>query len=150
MFYTSYTICTTGKYRHIIQEFEFFSFLFTAVFFLDNLGISFLLQIKSRIGRKIMIVIQCSRYKVWPDFYETFWKFLSQNPTSISEPQENKKNLASICWFQRPDGNTNYLKERNCLRDKFSGFSRIFAKFAKLNPCEKSTGGQFAKLNPQN
>ena len=33
---------------------------------------------------------------------------------------------------------------RNCLRDKFS---RIFAKFAKLKPREKSTGSQFEKLN---
>ena len=40
-----------------------------------------------------------------------------------------------------------YLKERNCLRDKFSRFLRIFAKFAKLNPREKSTCSQFAKLN---
>ena len=40
-----------------------------------------------------------------------------------------------------------YLKEKNCLRDKFSRFSRIFPKFAKLNPHEKSTGSQFAKLN---
>ena len=42
-----------------------------------------------------------------------------------------------------------YLKERNCLRDKFLRFLRIFAKFAKLSPCEKSTGSQFAKLNPR-
>ena len=42
-----------------------------------------------------------------------------------------------------------YLTERNCLRDKFSQFSRIFPKFAKLNPREKSTGNQFAKSNPR-
>ena len=42
-----------------------------------------------------------------------------------------------------------YLKERNCLRDKFSQFSRIFPKFAKLNPRKKSTGSQFVKLNPR-
>ena len=40
-----------------------------------------------------------------------------------------------------------YLKEGNCSQDKFSRFSRIFTKFAKLNPCEKSFGSQFAKLN---
>ena len=40
----------------------------------------------------------------------------------------------------------NYLKERNCLRDKLS---RFFAKFAKLNPHEKSTGSQFANLHPR-
>ena len=38
-----------------------------------------------------------------------------------------------------------YLKERNCLRDKVSRFSRIFAKFAKLNPREKFTVSQFSK-----
>ena len=42
-----------------------------------------------------------------------------------------------------------YLKERNCLRDKFSRFSRIFDKFTKLNLREKSTGSQFTKLNPR-
>ena len=42
-----------------------------------------------------------------------------------------------------------YLKERNCLRDKYSRFSRIFAKIPKLNPREKSTDSQFAKLNPR-
>ena len=42
-----------------------------------------------------------------------------------------------------------YPEERNCLRDKFSRFLRIFAKFAKLNSREKSTGSQFAKLNPR-
>ena len=47
------------------------------------------------------------------------------------------------------DYNAVYLKERNCLRDIFSGFLQIFAKFAKLNPREKSTGSQFAKLNPR-
>ena len=47
-----------------------------------------------------MIVIQCSRYKVWPDFYETFWKFLSQNPTSISEPQEIKRILLQFVDFK--------------------------------------------------
>ena len=40
------------------------------------------------------------------------------------------------------------VKERNSLQDNFSQFSRIFTKFAKLNRCEKSTGNQFAKLNP--
>ena len=45
------------------------------------------------------------------------------------------------------DLSLNYFKERNYLRDKFSRFSRIFAKFAKLNPREKSTGSQLAKLN---
>ena len=39
--------------------------------------------------------------------------------------------------------------EKNCLQDKFSRFSRIFAKFAKLNPRENFTGSQFAKLNPR-
>ena len=43
----------------------------------------------------------------------------------------------------------NYLKERNCLRDKFSRFSRIFAKFTKLNLREKFNGSQFTKLNPR-
>ena len=42
-----------------------------------------------------------------------------------------------------------YLKERNCLRDKFSRFSQMFTKYAKLRPSEKSTDSQFAKLNPQ-
>ena len=42
-----------------------------------------------------------------------------------------------------------YLKERNCLRDKFSRYSRIFSKFAKLNPREKSNSSQFTKLNPR-
>ena len=42
-----------------------------------------------------------------------------------------------------------YLMERNCLRDKLSRLSRIFAKFAKLKPREKSTASQFAKLNPR-
>ena len=42
-----------------------------------------------------------------------------------------------------------YLMERNCLRDKLSQFSRMFAKFAKLNPREKSTGSQFVRLNPR-
>ena len=42
---------------------------------------------------------------------------------------------------------TMYLKERNHLWDKFSRFSRIFAKFAKLNPREKSSENQFAKIN---
>ena len=42
-----------------------------------------------------------------------------------------------------------YLNERICLRDKSSRFSRIFAKYAKLNPRKKSTGSQFAKLNPR-
>ena len=36
------------------------------------------------------------------------------------------------------DYNAIYLKERNCLRDTFSGFFQIFAKFAKLNPREKN------------
>ena len=40
-----------------------------------------------------------------------------------------------------------YLKERNSLRDKFLKISKIFDKFAKLNPSEKSTGSQFTKLN---
>ena len=31
-----------------------------------------------------------------------------------------------------------YLRERNCLRDKFSQFWRTFAKFGKLNPHEKN------------
>ena len=39
--------------------------------------------------------------------------------------------------------------EENCLRGKFLRFSQIFARFEKLNPCEKSTGSQFAKLNPR-
>ena len=43
----------------------------------------------------------------------------------------------------------NYVKERNCLRDKFSQYLQIFTKFAKLNPREKSTGSQLAKLNPR-
>ena len=30
-----------------------------------------------------------------------------------------------------------FLKDRKCLRNKFSRFSRIFAKFTKLNPSEK-------------
>ena len=30
----------------------------------------------------------------------------------------------------------------------FCNFCEFFAKFAKLNPLEKSTGSQFAKLNP--
>ena len=34
----------------------------------------------------------------------------------------------------------NYRKERNCLRDTFSRFSRVFVKLAKLNPREKPTG----------
>ena len=42
-----------------------------------------------------------------------------------------------------------YLKERNHLWDKFSRFSRILAKFAKLNPREKSSENQFAKINPR-
>ena len=42
-----------------------------------------------------------------------------------------------------------YLKERNCLPDKFSRFWQIFANSAKLNPREKSTGSQFVKLNPR-
>ena len=41
-----------------------------------------------------------------------------------------------------------YLKKRNCLQQKFLEFLQIFAKFAKLNPRKKSTGSQFAKLNP--
>ena len=41
-----------------------------------------------------------------------------------------------------------YLKERNCLRDKFSRFSRVFSKFVKLNPREKSLKSQFAKIIP--
>ena len=41
-----------------------------------------------------------------------------------------------------------YLQERNYLRGKFPRFPGIFAKLAKLNPCEKPTGSQFAKLNP--
>ena len=40
-----------------------------------------------------------------------------------------------------------YLKKKSCLRGKFSQFSRIFAKFAKLNPREKLSGSHFAKLN---
>ena len=44
---------------------------------------------------------------------------------------------------------TSYLKERNYLWDKFSRFSRIMAKFAKLNPREKSSENQFAKINPR-
>ena len=36
-----------------------------------------------------------------------------------------------------------YLKERNCLRNKFSRVLRIFGKFDKLNPRQKSTGSQF-------
>ena len=48
--------------------------------------------------------------------------------------------------IQKRETEKNYLKVRNCLRDKFS---RIFVKFAKLSPREKSTGGQFAKLNPR-
>ena len=54
-------------------------------------------------------------------------------------------------WNFIPDlmkSSCNYLKERNCLRDKFSHFSQILAKFAKLNLREKSTGSQFAKSNP--
>ena len=43
----------------------------------------------------------------------------------------------------------NYLKERNHLWDKFSRISRILAKFAKLNPREKSSENQFAKINPR-
>ena len=39
-----------------------------------------------------------------------------------------------------------YLEEGTCFRDKFP---QIFAKFAKLNPREKSTGSQFIKLNPR-
>ena len=42
-----------------------------------------------------------------------------------------------------------YLKERKSLRDKFLKISKIFDKFAKLNPSEKSTGSQFTKLNPR-
>ena len=52
-------------------------------------------------------------------------------------------------YWQEVSTITKYVKERNCLRDKFLRFSRIFAKFAKLNPHEKSTGSQFAKLNPR-
>ena len=37
------------------------------------------------------------------------------------------------------------FKESNHLWDKFS---RILAKFAKLNPREKSSENQFAKINP--
>ena len=48
--------------------------------------------------------------------------------------------------IQKRETEKNYLKVRNYLRDKFS---RIFVKFAKLNPREKSTGSQFAKLNPR-
>ena len=47
------------------------------------------------------------------------------------------------------DYNAIYLKERNCLRDTFSRFLQFFAKFAKLNPREKSTGSQFANLHPR-
>ena len=43
----------------------------------------------------------------------------------------------------------NYLKERNHLWDKFSRISRILAKFAKLNPREKSSENQFTKINPR-
>ena len=50
-------------------------------------------------------------------------------------------------YWQEVSTITKYVKERNCLGDKFLRFSRIFAKFAKLNPREKSTGSQFAKLN---
>ena len=45
------------------------------------------------------------------------------------------------------DLSLNYFKERNYLRDEFSWFFRTFAKLAKLNPREKSTGSQLAKLN---
>ena len=53
-------------------------------------------------------------------------------------------------WFLNDNGlRHERVMERNCLRDKFSRFSRIFDKFAILNPREKSTGSQFAKLNPR-
>ena len=41
-----------------------------------------------------------------------------------------------------------YLKKRNCLQQNFLEFLQFFSKFAKLNPRKKSTGSQFAKLNP--
>ena len=41
-----------------------------------------------------------------------------------------------------------YLQERNYFQGKFPRFPEIFAKLAKLNPCEKLTGSQFAKLDP--
>ena len=57
-------------------------------------------------------------------------------------PRANNINQA----YETPNS---YLKEKNCLRDKLSQFSRIFALFARSNPREKSTGNQFAKLNPR-
>ena len=56
-------------------------------------------------------------------------------------------------WYDEPlhppKPHIRYLKERNHLWDKFSRISRILAKFAKLNPREKSSENQFAKINPR-
>ena len=47
------------------------------------------------------------------------------------------KNLIKRISVKLVDNAKDYLKERNRLRDKFLRFSRIFAKFAKLNSREK-------------
>ena len=49
--------------------------------------------------------------------------------------------------YQSTSSSEPCIKWRSCLRDKFSQFSRIFAKFAKLNPRETFTGSQLVKLD---
>ena len=44
------------------------------------------------------------------------------------------------------DNRVIYTKERNCLGDKSLRFSRIFAKFAKLNPRGKKIFFRFSEL----
>ena len=49
------------------------------------------------------------------------------------------ENLIKRISFKLVDNAKDYLKERNRLRDKFLRFSRIFAKFAKLNSRHKKS-----------
>ena len=50
--------------------------------------------------------------------------------------KEKKLFLTNVYWLVFIEFSLDefiYLKNRNCLRDKFSRFSRIFTNFTKLN-----------------
>ena len=81
--------------------------------------------------------------------------FMNSKNSKTSDPHRQLLNLINKTDLRRKDkytalSNLSILyTSKNMKKDKSSQFWRIFAKFGKLNSRKKSTGSQFAKLNPR-
>ena len=88
---------------------------------------------------------------MWSTYKCSAGRNIQENPLKKKIPEQYVSHSLLIVFVFRVFSRClfMYLKERNHLWDKFSRFSRILDKFAKLNHREKSSENQFAKINPR-